>query len=106
RAALSAAPAAAGTPPPSAPTGVPVRGSLRSASGANACGVLPQGQLVCWGENGLGQLGGGVSDSAWHAPVQIAGREVFRSVSVGATHNCALTTAGKAYCWGYGANGE
>ncbi|MCH8936846.1 MAG: hypothetical protein IIB90_14065 [Gemmatimonadetes bacterium] len=30
----------------------------------------------------------------------------FQSVSAGVTHSCGVTTAGKAYCWGGGTNGE
>ena len=31
---------------------------------------------------------------------------VFASVSAGFNHSCGVTTAGKAYCWGYNAFGE
>jgi alpha-tubulin suppressor-like RCC1 family protein len=101
---VAAAPAAGAAPAAVAAT--PVRGGLLSSAGTTVCGVLNQGQVACWGENGLGQLGGGVSDTSWHAPVLVAGHDPLRAVSVGATHVCALTTAGKAYCWGYGASGE
>ncbi len=102
-----APPAAAATltPPPSTPS-LAIRGARLASAGTDACTVLNDGQLACWGDNTLGQLGGGVADSSWHAPVLVAGPEPFRVVSVGAGHDCALTFSGKAWCWGNGLNGE
>jgi alpha-tubulin suppressor-like RCC1 family protein len=34
------------------------------------------------------------------AVAQPAGGLTFQSVSVGSNHNCGVTTAGAAYCWG------
>jgi alpha-tubulin suppressor-like RCC1 family protein len=31
---------------------------------------------------------------------------VFASVSAGASHTCAVTTSGMAYCWGDNSNGQ
>ena len=35
-------------------------------------------------------------------PVAVTGGHVFRQISAGVTHTCALTAEGKAYCWGGG----
>jgi alpha-tubulin suppressor-like RCC1 family protein len=31
---------------------------------------------------------------------------MVRQVNAGGIHNCALTTANRAYCWGYNADGQ
>ncbi len=100
------APGRPAAPPPA--TSLPgVRGRTLNAAGLNTCVVLDTGSISCWGDNTSGELGGGFADSAWHNPVTIAaGAEPFRAVSLGATHACALTLAGRAYCWGLGTNGE
>jgi alpha-tubulin suppressor-like RCC1 family protein len=85
-------------------TPLEVAGSLRFEALAvghqHACGVTPEGTMYCWGRNALGQLGNGTQvDSS--TPVRVSGDLEF-STQIGASqHNtCALTTAGRAYCWG------
>ncbi len=98
--------------------------AAKSASGAyRTCGVL-SGAVYCWGRNAAGQLGNGAHsagatqpDTADPAvdssiPVKVvrepgvlAGKNVV-DMFAAAYHNCALTSEGKVYCWGYNANGQ
>jgi alpha-tubulin suppressor-like RCC1 family protein len=73
------------------------------------CALSSAGAAYCWGLGTSGQLGNGASSSvlvpaAVSAPS--AGAVTWAQISVGGTHVCALTTAGAAYCWGAGANGD
>jgi alpha-tubulin suppressor-like RCC1 family protein len=83
---------------------VPVHGGLSfvSVTGGyyHTCAVGTGGAGYCWGLNSYGQLGAGSSNFTETTPVAIAGGLIFASVSAGAGHTCALTTARVAYCWG------
>ncbi len=75
--------------------------------GQNSCRLRTDGQALCWGNNGLGQVGDNTTtDRA--APTLVAGSRAFASLAEGARsqHHCALTAAGAAWCWGYNAHGE
>jgi alpha-tubulin suppressor-like RCC1 family protein len=68
----------------------------------SACAVTSGGAVMCWGDNGYGQLGiGGGGNSP--TPVQVTGlTSGFKSVTVGSNNACALSTSGDVMCWGDG----
>lgn len=73
-----------------------------------ACGITVEGPTYCWGLNESGQLGSSAAGAFSAEPVPVAGGHQFTALDAGATHVCALTGEGKAYCWGsdpYGALG-
>ncbi|APR82637.1 BNR repeat domain protein [Minicystis rosea] len=83
-------------------------------SGGNnfSCALTQAGAVVCWGVNDHGQLGNGtMANSALPVPVSNLGTGGTAIAvgkddgSVGGQHVCAITM-GKAYCWGYGTNGQ
>jgi alpha-tubulin suppressor-like RCC1 family protein len=68
-----------------------------SAGDTHNC-VVVDGRLACWGANGSGQIGSGVSGrSSGPTWVPVEGTTLF--VSTGLAHTCALTTTG-LFCWG------
>jgi alpha-tubulin suppressor-like RCC1 family protein len=82
-----------------------------SASAAHACALTAAGAAYCWGLNSTGQLGAATTDRCDGdpcslEPIAVEGGLTFRSISAGAWHTCALTSAGKAYCWGDNGDGE
>ena len=82
---------------------IPLQRSVLSAGGAHTC-LLRQtnGALDCWGRNNVRQLGEGSTDSIRTVMSRVQTAVPFVSVSAGATHTCALTGDGEAYCWGSG----
>ncbi len=75
-----------------------------AVSEAHACGL--RGQTAwCWGANNAGQIGTGTSGDTVRAPVAVTGGLSFAAMRVGAVQSCGLTTSGRAYCWGSGADG-
>ena len=94
-----AAPAATPAPPA-------VRGSRLAAGRLSTCAVVSSGGVQCWGDNSGGQLGGGFADTITRGPVAVAMSDSVPAVAAGALHACALTAAGKAWCWGAGPSGE
>lgn len=73
----------------------------------HTCAVSTTYKVLCWGLNGNGQLGNASpKDFIAVNPVAVAGRLQFLQVSAGYWHTCAVTTTAKAYCWGYGKDGQ
>jgi alpha-tubulin suppressor-like RCC1 family protein len=78
-----------------------------SVGGDHTCTVSTTYKVLCWGENKYGQLGNGAgSTSIAVNPVAVAGTLQYLQVSAGGNHTCAVTKTNKAYCWGYGRNGQ
>ena len=78
-----------------------------SAGMDHTCGVDPDGQAYCWGDNESGQLGTGSSGEP-SLPVRVGGGFTFQSVVAGGVYSCGLSRTGAAYCWGmdtYGGRG-
>jgi alpha-tubulin suppressor-like RCC1 family protein len=72
----------------------------------HACGLQPNGKGWCWGRNAAGQLGdSSAANSSVAVAVYMPGL-TFTQISAGSQHNCALTSGGHAYCWGYNADGR
>ena len=71
-----------------------------SIGSEHTCGVSTN-TGYCWGPNPSYQLGSGNPAVLPSSPNPIAGGLSLESITTGqgATHSCALTTAGAAYCW-------
>jgi alpha-tubulin suppressor-like RCC1 family protein/signal transduction histidine kinase len=69
----------------------------------HSCGVY-DGKAYCWGLNSSGQLGtGNTTTSFVPVPVSTTGvlnGKTIKSLAVGSTHTCAITTDGMMACWG------
>jgi alpha-tubulin suppressor-like RCC1 family protein len=82
-----------------------------TAGDNHACAVLDNGALVCWGDNGDGQLGDG-STSGSATPTQVANMgptdssvpaqflPIIRSISASRNNTCAVLVDTSVYCWG------
>lgn len=91
---------------PTATAGGLVFALIRAAGDINAahtCALTPAGAAYCWGNNEHGQLGNGTPpsrDSHSATPVAVLGGHAYRDLGAGGYRSCALTTFGRAYCWG------
>jgi alpha-tubulin suppressor-like RCC1 family protein len=81
-----------------------------SAGDYHTCGIVSSGKIYCWGRNEDGQLGNGKLINS-NIPVLVVTPQhepslSFSSVAVSGNHTCAVSTDGKAYCWGYNSDGQ
>ena len=103
----------------SSPVPVPVTGGLiflsMSAGAQHTCGIGTGNTAWCWGQNVSSQLGAESSDICVTQttsgpcslrPLTVTTNQVFASISGGGQHSCAVTTGGRAYCWGNNGNGQ
>jgi alpha-tubulin suppressor-like RCC1 family protein len=75
-----------------------------SLGALHACAIRRDGALLCWGQNGDGQLGVNMTSSMAKQPTQLE-RMGWQQVSAGQHHTCAIRQ-GELYCWGRGDSGE
>ena len=74
----------------------------------NACAILDDNSLFCWGSNNVGQLGDITTGTSYDSdggriskiPVEIDLGHGVASVTVGVNHTCAITLAEDLHCWG------
>lgn len=70
-----------------------------SAGDSHTC-VVVDASVKCWGSNFFQQLGDGTFVSR-NVPVQVQGLgEPIIAITAGGSHTCALTSNGRALCWG------
>lgn len=82
-----------------APDGNPdPRWRVVASSVTHSCAVRRDHTLWCWGDNTMGQLGDGTTETQT-SPTQVAG-ENWASVAVGELYTCGLDTSGGVRCWG------
>lgn len=87
--------------PPGGPD--PIVGDWRSVSvGDNTtCALDRSGRAYCWGSNFRGRLGTGDTTGRVIEPRIVSGAPAqLRDLSVGMSHQCAITSDGRAFCWG------
>ena len=74
-----------------------------AAGYAHFC-AISSGALWCWGNNGSGQIGNGVTGGNVDTPFEVFSSGVT-AVSAGAYHTCAVVS-GALYCFGANESGE
>jgi alpha-tubulin suppressor-like RCC1 family protein len=76
-----------------------------SVGDAHACALRADRTLVCWGNNGSGEIGDGTT-TLRTTPVSVRGLSNVAQVSVGDDHACALLADGTVTCWGANSQGQ
>ena len=66
---------------------------------SHACGITTSGALLCWGDNGQGQLGTRGFINA-EAPVSAQGPMTFSAISAAGAATCGTPVTGSSVCWG------
>jgi alpha-tubulin suppressor-like RCC1 family protein len=92
--------------PPGAVSGWPATNTVRNIKGdhSEACAVLDNNDLWCWGKNDEGELGDGTGSTRL-TPVGPVASNVKKMYLGGDVH-CYLDQSNQAYCVGEGSDGE
>lgn len=78
-----------------------------AAGGYDSCAATVSGAALCWGQNHDGQLGIGTTGNGSSTPVSVTGLSSgVVAVAAAELHNCAVTSDGAVWCWGYNVEGE
>jgi alpha-tubulin suppressor-like RCC1 family protein len=82
-------------------------GVAEVAAGRNhTCALMRAGRVLCWGDDGYGQLGDGKrADRRLPVKVKKLSRGVV-AIAAGASHTCALMRGGHVFCTGQNAHGQ
>jgi cysteine-rich repeat protein len=86
---------------------------LVTTGGNHTCAIVADGKKGrCWGKNGLGQLGLGITDNVGDDelptdvdPIIFPSDAAITSIAAGASRTCALRSNGTEYCWGDNSDG-
>ena len=76
-----------------------------SATGYFTCALSGAGEVFCWGNNDLGQLGDGTRESRLSPVRSVSALSDVVRISAGGESACALHVAGTVSCWGRGTGG-
>lgn len=84
--------------------------ALQVVAGLNhTCALRKTGEVYCWGDNSLGQLGTSSVNGTSTTPVKVANLQSIRALAAGDNHTCAVDgslTGGSVYCWGNNSKGQ
>ena len=72
----------------------------------HTCGIIDNGNALCWGSAADGKLGNGASSGSYSTPAALNLNESFALISAGESHTCGIINDGTMYCWGSAADGK
>lgn len=77
-----------------------------AAGSDHTCALDGQGQVKCWGQNTLGQLGDPHAPAELEenrgTPRRVAGLPFIKTLRSNGDVSCAISDAGEVFCWGQG----
>jgi len=73
---------------------------------AHTCALTESGEVRCWGENGVGQIGDESTGDFAAQSVAIPLPSATVDLDTGGLHTCAVLDNGRVYCWGYNDAGQ
>lgn len=91
---------------PGAPEQIPPGARLYTNVTGTYCLLLADRSVQCMGDNSLGMVGTGSTSPVPPSRLYNLGLNCIADISMGRYHVCALSTDGRAYCWGENHRGQ
>jgi alpha-tubulin suppressor-like RCC1 family protein len=85
----------------------PLTATALALGATHTCALLSSGEVACWGDGSLGQLGDGMAAAGYHraTAAKIPGLTGVTAIRAGGGTTCAIV-AGAVSCWGDGTYGQ
>jgi alpha-tubulin suppressor-like RCC1 family protein len=80
--------------------------STVTAKGMRTCALDLKGQAYCWGQESAGKMEVEGLKRLSTVPTKIDHEMLYRRISTGYLHTCAVTPTGLTDCWGRNTSGE
>ena len=77
-----------------------------AAGGAHTCALLTNGNVSCFGNNNMGQLGQALTTASSSTPTLVTLGATATHVSAGSQFTCALLSTAAVHCFGDNANSQ
>jgi len=77
-----------------------------AAGAEHTCALTSNGEVMCWGSNFSEQLGIAQDMGTSMVPSRVLGLDSISAITAGGSHTRALTSNGKAMCWGDNSSGK
>lgn len=77
-----------------------------AAGARHTCAIVNAGEVYCWGDNALGQLGQPTSVARLAKPRKVTLNGVAAKIATKANHTCVILMNGDINCWGENASGQ
>ncbi len=71
----------------------------------HTCALFDSGEMACWGDNSVGQLGDGTTVSKL-IPAEVNLPTNVLSITVGQRHSCSILDDASLECWGINSHGQ
>jgi alpha-tubulin suppressor-like RCC1 family protein len=71
-----------------------------STGGSHACALRRSGDVVCWGDDSVAQIGAFLGGGPVTIPVKVGGLPPVVEIAAGEFSTCARDAQGRVFCWG------
>lgn len=71
-----------------------------AVAGVHACALMASGEVFCWGQNSLGELGLGSAAPNTPTPTMVPGVTGALAIAANYSHTCVTRAPSNALCWG------
>lgn len=77
-----------------------------TAGARHTCVIANSGEVFCWGDNSVGQIGQAASGGRQLKPKKVMIGAMAKTIAAGANFTCVITASDDIICWGENSTGQ